>query len=179
MRRPVLERNNSLKENEKKDKTSPGLLSKHLKRIYPIGLQKSNSSLSLSSLSLSLSENSNDSSLADFGSPLDHKISLALRLVAPPGRKESPAPKNVQQQQSQDANNPEELRRCNWITKNSGKCFYYFWYSSNNFVSNKNSQRCFSSISVLCKPNTILLTKYSTETKKSIAVWKEIVWVVI
>ncbi|EXB44908.1 Putative Glutamine amidotransferase [Morus notabilis] len=126
VRRPVLERNGSLKENEKKDKTSPGLLSKHLKRIYPIGLQKSNSSPSLSSLSLSLSENSNDSSLADFGSPLDHKISLALRLVAPPRRKESPAPKNVQQQQSQDANNPEELRRCNWITKNSDKVYVAF-----------------------------------------------------
>ncbi|GMN42076.1 hypothetical protein TIFTF001_011308 [Ficus carica] len=131
VRRPTLERNNgSLKEKDekKKEKTSPGLLSKHLKRIYPIGLQKSNSSLSLSSLSLSLSENSNDSSLADFGSPLDNKISLALRLIAPPPRrKESPSPKNAQQhhQQTQEATSPEELRRCNWITKNSGKFFYH------------------------------------------------------
>lgn len=102
-----------------KEKTSSSLLSKHLKRIYPIGLQRSNSSLSLSSLSLSLSENSNDSSSTEFTSPLDQKISLALRLIKSPRRKESQEAK-ILQLQNQDVN-PEELKRCNWITKNSGK----------------------------------------------------------
>lgn len=124
VRRHVLLENKVLKEREKT--SSP----KHLKRIYPIGLHKSTSSLSLSlssSLSLSLSENSYDSSLTD-SSTLDQKISAALRFIAPTQRREynSPVAKVVQQQisQAQDTND-EELKRCNWITKNSGKfhCF--------------------------------------------------------
>lgn len=118
VRKKILEKNNIIpKEKEKTNSISPSLFSRHLKKIYPIGLQRSNSSLSLSSVSLSLSENSNDSSLTDFASPLDQKISLALRLIAPPRRKETPVPK-TDQQQSLDAGEP---RRCNWITKNSGK----------------------------------------------------------
>ncbi|KAL6187845.1 hypothetical protein ACLB2K_039240 [Fragaria x ananassa] len=109
---------------------SPIFSYKHLKRIYPIGLHKSSSSssLSLSSLSLSLSENSIDSSsIIDSASPLEQKISLALRLIAPPQRRESPVPKVVQQQSQsfQDTDNGE-LRRCNWITKNSDKVYVAF-----------------------------------------------------
>ncbi|XP_048318090.1 uncharacterized protein LOC107429087 [Ziziphus jujuba] len=123
VRKQILEKNNISKEKEKTN--SPRLFSKHLKRIYPIGLQRSNSSLSLSSsVSLSLSENSNDSSLTDFASPLDQKISLALRLIAPPRRKETPAPK-IDQQQTLDGDTGEP-RRCNWITKNSDKVYVAF-----------------------------------------------------
>lgn len=134
VRRHVLEKNKILKE---KEKPSHNILSKHLKRIYPIGLQRSSSSLSLSSVSLSLSQNSVDSSVTDSTIPLDQKISLALRLIAPPERRESPVDKNLQpaeirreapldknvQQLSQDTCSGELISRCNWITKNSGK----FW----------------------------------------------------
>lgn len=119
VRRHILEKNKLLKE---KEKPAPNILSKHLKRVYPIGLQRSSSSFSLSSLSLSLSQNSNDSSLTDCSTPLAHKISLALRLIAPHERREAPVDKNLQQQsQETDAG---ELKRCNWITKNSGKLWY-------------------------------------------------------
>ncbi|KAI5352920.1 PREDICTED: DNA-3-methyladenine glycosylase [Prunus dulcis] len=125
VRRHVLLENKVLKEREKT--SSP----KHLKRIYPIGLHKSTSSLSLSlssSLSLSLSENSYDSSLTD-SSTLDQKISAALRFIAPTQRREynSPVAKVVQQQisQAQDTNDGE-LKRCNWITKNSDKVYVAF-----------------------------------------------------
>ncbi|KAL6294917.1 hypothetical protein ACE6H2_003059 [Prunus campanulata] len=124
-RHVLLEKNKVWKEREKT--SSP----KHLKRIYPIGLHKSTSSLSLSlssSLSLSLSENSYDSSLTD-SSTLDQKISAALRFIAPTQRREynSPVAKVVQQQisQAQDTNDGE-LKRCNWITKNSDKVYVAF-----------------------------------------------------
>ncbi|XP_023884630.1 uncharacterized protein LOC111996832 [Quercus suber] len=121
-RRHDLERNKLSKE---KEKPSQSILSKHLKRIYPIGLQRSGSSLSsLSSLSLSLSQNSNDSSLTDSTTPLNQKISLALRLIAPSERREAPWAKTVKQQ-SQDTSTGE-LRRCNWITKNSDKVYVAF-----------------------------------------------------
>lgn len=116
VRRHVLEKNKVLKEKEKPAQSS---LSKNLKRIYPIGLQRSSSSLSLSSLSLSWSQNSNDSSLTDSTTPLDQKISLALRLIAPPERREAPVEKNAQQPSQDTATG--ELKRCNWVTKNSGK----------------------------------------------------------
>lgn len=127
-RQLVLLEKNKVPKEKSTTTLSPNFSYKHLKRIYPIGLHKSSSSssLSLSSLSLSLSENSIDSSsINDSTSPLDQKISLALRLIAPPPqRRESPAAKVFQQQSqsSQDTDNGE-LRRCNWITKNSGK-FY-------------------------------------------------------
>ncbi|GKV29101.1 hypothetical protein SLE2022_220020 [Rubroshorea leprosula] len=126
-RRQALEKGRSSREKE-----SPGqsILSKHLKKIYPIGLQRSNSSLSLSSLSLSLSENSNDSStsITDSGTPLEQKISLALRLIATPERKEFSVAKSVSQQQlqqTQDSSNGE-VKRCNWITTNSDKVYVSF-----------------------------------------------------
>ncbi|CAN1313085.1 Probable GMP synthase [glutamine-hydrolyzing] [Linum perenne] len=75
---------------------------KHLKKVYPVGLNRSSSSLSSSlssssSLSLSLSQNSNDDSssvLTDHSasSTIEHKVSLALRLIAPPHRRGPPPP---------------------------------------------------------------------------------------
>ena len=111
-----------------KEKSGQSFLTRHLKKIYPIGLRRSNSSLSsLSSLSLSLSQNSNDSSLTDPASPLDHKITLALRLIAPPERRGFAVfPRNVRSSQNPSTqpdsptSNDGEIRRCNWITKNSG-----------------------------------------------------------
>ncbi|KAJ7953963.1 putative DNA-3-methyladenine glycosylase [Quillaja saponaria] len=123
VRKHVLEKNKSTKE-----KSNQSFLSKHLKKVYPIGLHKSNSysSLSLSSLSLSLSQNSNDSSLTDSSStPLDQKISLALRLIAPPERREPPVAKTLLQQSSTQSSDGE-LKRCNWITKNSDKVYVAF-----------------------------------------------------
>ncbi|XP_028803504.1 uncharacterized protein LOC114758612 [Neltuma alba] len=129
VRKYGLERSKSVKETQK---PSQSFFPKYLKKVYPIGLQKSTSSLSLSSLSLSLSQNSNDSSLtADSLTPLDQKISLALRLISPREKKEPPpATKTAQQQQQPSQQNnpaePGELRRCNWITKNSDKVYIEF-----------------------------------------------------
>ncbi|KAL6349808.1 hypothetical protein AAG906_001695 [Vitis piasezkii] len=123
VRRLFLEKNRSIKEQEKPNQ---GFLSRNLKKIYPISLQKSTSSLSLSSLSLSLSQNSNDSSLKDYITPLDRQIALSLRLIGPPERREVPvAITNVPQQPSPDVGDGE-LKRCNWITKNSDKVYVQF-----------------------------------------------------
>ncbi|KAL0296810.1 UNVERIFIED_CONTAM: DNA-3-methyladenine glycosylase 1 [Sesamum radiatum] len=95
-KKQALEKSRNIVSREK-DKSNTNLFSKHLKRIYPIGLQRTCSALSLSSLSLSLSQNSTDSSLTDSSTPIDQKISLALRLIAPAERREAPLPKIVQQ----------------------------------------------------------------------------------
>ncbi|KAH1074337.1 hypothetical protein J1N35_026665 [Gossypium stocksii] len=129
VRRHVLEKKRSCS----KEKES-GCLSKHLKKIYPIGLQRTSSSLSLSSLSLSLSQNSNDSSLTDHSStPLEQKISLALSLIAPHReRREFPMVVKThvhhhhQQQQQQDSPGNGEVRRCHWVTRNSDKVYISF-----------------------------------------------------
>jgi DNA-3-methyladenine glycosylase I len=131
VRKQILEKNSAIFIKEKeKPLSSQGLFTKHLKRVYPIGLHRSSSSLSLSSVSLSLSQSSNDdSSLTDCSAtPLEQKISLALRLISPSERREVPVARNFQtrqqrqqQQQKQDqGSNEGELKRCNWITKNSG-----------------------------------------------------------
>ncbi|KAL9420532.1 hypothetical protein AB3S75_038161 [Citrus x aurantiifolia] len=132
VRRHILEKNRSPR--EKEPKPTQSLLSKHLKKVYPIGLHRSSSSLSLSSLSLSLSQNSNDSSVTDnSNSPLEQRISLALRLITPPERREVTVAKNVQPQQQQQQQQQQsqdsccgELKRCNWITKNSDKVYVAF-----------------------------------------------------
>ncbi|KAL4396187.1 hypothetical protein AHAS_Ahas01G0066800 [Arachis hypogaea] len=143
--------NNNNKNNNHKALLSQSFFPKFLKKVYPIGLQKSNSSLSLSSISLSLSQNSNDSlSQADDSvtntTPLDEKISLALRLISPQTTSHevlrddevninNSLPKIVHHQQqpssltillNNDDDEPGELRRCNWITKNSDKVYIEF-----------------------------------------------------
>ncbi|TYI34262.1 hypothetical protein ES332_A04G189400v1 [Gossypium tomentosum] len=121
------------KKGKEKPMESPVPL-KNLKKIYPIGFQRSSSSLSLSSLSLSLSQNSNDSSITDHSSttPLEQRISLALSLIAPHHERREfvPIVKNVRQsrqpQQQQEHPNNGELRRCRWVTKNSDKVYISF-----------------------------------------------------
>ncbi|KAL0372542.1 UNVERIFIED_CONTAM: DNA-3-methyladenine glycosylase 1 [Sesamum calycinum] len=123
-KKQALEKSRNIVSREK-DKSNTNLFSKHLKRIYPIGLQRTCSALSLSSLSLSLSQNSTDSSLTDSSTPIDQKISLALRLIAPAERREAPLPKIVQQP-SPNVPSEEGTRRCNWITKVSDKVYVQF-----------------------------------------------------
>lgn len=129
-----------LREREKPKNTN--IFSKNLKKVYPIGLHRTLSPLSLSSLSLSLSQNSTDSSsVADSSTSLEQKISLALHLIAPPTeRREVTLPKPVPRP-SMNENSDEGPRRCNWITRNSGKicplvpcmlCFFYFCSSACN-----------------------------------------------
>ncbi|XP_019446974.1 PREDICTED: uncharacterized protein LOC109350241 isoform X1 [Lupinus angustifolius] len=130
VKKHVLDKNKSVKETQKI--VNHSFLTKHFKKVYPIGLQKSTSSLSsLSSLSLSLSQNSNDSSSqGDSLTPLDEKISLALHLIAPYERRESyiVAAKKVQHKQPSVllSTEPRELKRCNWITKSSDKAYIEF-----------------------------------------------------
>lgn len=122
-RREILEKSKSVREKETKQNSN--FLAKHLKRIYPITLQRStSSSFSLSSISLSLSQNSTDSFPTDSTSTLEQKISLALGLISSPHRRETFVPKNITQQQEPQAYqdfSSDEPKRCNWITKKSGK----------------------------------------------------------
>lgn len=137
MRRNIVEKKNSspnaTREKEKISSTQ-NILSKHLKKVYPVGIHKTSSLLSLSSLSLTLSHNSSGS-FTDSSSTLEQTISSALQLIAPtpsptpsptPARRELPAAKTsahgLVPEPSLDPTNGEDgLRRCNWITKNSGK----------------------------------------------------------
>ncbi|XP_058744535.1 uncharacterized protein LOC131617213 [Vicia villosa] len=131
VRKQVLEKSTNFKDTQKiLNQSFFHNRNNNLKKVYPIGLQKSTSSLSLSSVSLSLSQNSNDSSQADSLTPLDEKISLALRLISASSheRRESTVAKTIQQQQSSPVviTEPGELKRCNWITKNSDKLYIEF-----------------------------------------------------
>lgn len=123
-----MEKSRNISISREREKPMTNLFSRNLKKIYPIGLQRTCSALSLSSLSLSLSQNSTDSSLTDSSTPIDHKISLALRLIAPPQRRDTP--KIVQQPTSDVVPNEEGPRRCNWITRNSGKVLIIFYVTS-------------------------------------------------
>ena len=126
---------NSMRNKEKHSSTQ-SLLSKHLKKVYPVGIHKTSSLLSISSLSLTLSNNSSSGSFTDSSSTLEQTISSALQLIAPtptpsptPSRREVPLAKTSVQgpvlQPSLDPSNCEDgLRRCNWITKSSGKYIY-------------------------------------------------------
>ncbi|KAL3501552.1 hypothetical protein ACH5RR_036001 [Cinchona calisaya] len=122
------------KEKEKQSSSviAANILSKHMKKVYPIGLNKICSSVSLSSLSLSLSQSSNDSnSLPDSSSSqLDQKIALALRLIndASPERRlrEVPVTAKTFQNPSMTYTSEEGTKRCNWITKNSDSFYVQF-----------------------------------------------------
>ncbi|XP_021910335.1 uncharacterized protein LOC110824104 isoform X2 [Carica papaya] len=126
VRKHIVEKNTTRREQNLK--TNQNFLSKHLKRIYPIGIHKSSSSLSLSSLSLSLSQNSDSSLTADSAATLEQKISLALHLIGPHEERKYLLPKHVQPQQQHQTEDlsGEELRRCNWITKNSDEVYVSF-----------------------------------------------------
>ncbi|CAF2082942.1 unnamed protein product [Brassica rapa] len=127
-RRAILEKSKSVR--EKETKQTSNFFAKHLKRIYPITLQRStSSSFSLSSISLSLSQNSTDSSATDSTSTLEQRISLALGLISSPRRRETFVPKPIPRQQEQRLHedfNSDEPRRCNWITKKSDEVYVTF-----------------------------------------------------
>ncbi|RHN41438.1 putative DNA-3-methyladenine glycosylase I [Medicago truncatula] len=127
VRKQALERSTSFKDTQK-ILNQNFFHNKIFKKVYPIGLQKSTSSLSLSSVSLSLSQNSNDSSQADSLTPLDERISSALRLISASSheRRETAVAKTIHQQSPLVTTEPGELRRCNWITKNSDKLYVEF-----------------------------------------------------
>ncbi|KAK9051151.1 hypothetical protein SSX86_027777 [Deinandra increscens subsp. villosa] len=144
MRRNMVEKkNNSSSPNSMRDKeklsSTQNLLSKHLKKVYPVGIHKTSSLLSLSSLSLTLSHNSSGS-FTDSSSTLEQSISSALQLIAPsptpspsasPARRELPVAKtsvhgSVSQPNLDPSNCEDGLRRCNWITKNSDKLYVQF-----------------------------------------------------
>ncbi|RID57543.1 hypothetical protein BRARA_F00911 [Brassica rapa] len=127
-RRTILEKSKSVR--EKETKQTSNFFAKHLKRIYPITLQRStSSSFSLSSISLSLSQNSTDSSATDSTSTLEQRISLALGLISSPRRRETFVPKPIPRQQEQRLHedfNSDEPKRCNWITKKSDEVYVTF-----------------------------------------------------
>ncbi|XP_019180598.1 PREDICTED: uncharacterized protein LOC109175716 [Ipomoea nil] len=117
------------------------IFSKNLKKVHPInGLHKTCSALSLSSLSLSLSQTSDDSSLTDDSSlsPLDDNISLALGFIAASperrGSRPPPATRNARRQPCisparnipSPSSSEDEVKRCNWITKNSDNVYMQF-----------------------------------------------------
>uniref|UniRef100_A0A7N0TCQ9 DNA-3-methyladenine glycosylase I n=1 Tax=Kalanchoe fedtschenkoi TaxID=63787 RepID=A0A7N0TCQ9_KALFE len=116
-----------------KRKSGQSFLTKHFNKIYPFVLHRSNlsSSASLSSsLSLSLSQNSNESSaVSDLCS--DRGVTFSIQTVAPlKVRKEVHLVpilgKNVQHGQLGSDDHGGELKRCNWITKNSDKVYVQF-----------------------------------------------------
>ncbi|AAF81290.1 Contains similarity to a putative DNA-3-methyladenine glycosylase I F9E10.6 gi/6646756 from Arabidopsis thaliana BAC F9E10 gb/AC013258 [Arabidopsis thaliana] len=124
-RKEIVEKSKSVREKEIKQNSN--FFAKHLKRIYPITLQRStSSSFSLSSISLSLSQNSTDSVSTDSNSTLEQKISLALGLISSPHRREIFVPKSIPQQLCQDFNSSDEPKRCNWITKKSDEVYVMF-----------------------------------------------------
>jgi len=103
---------------------------KHLKRVYPTGLQKSSSSSSISSFSSSMSQNSNDSCFTDSLTIADEHVSLALHSISPRHRREHTLINISQQQQNPHAAELGELKRCNWITKNCGISILNFLFHS-------------------------------------------------
>jgi len=116
-KRHAMEKKTSDQESKKLNQT---IFHKHLKRVYPIGLQKSSSSSSISSFSSSLSQNSNDSCFTDSLTIADEQVSLALHSISPRHRREHTLINIAQKQQNPHAAELGELKRCNWITKNCG-----------------------------------------------------------
>ncbi|KAL4586506.1 hypothetical protein LXL04_011142 [Taraxacum kok-saghyz] len=127
MRRNIVEKKNTSSPNSRTEKEKPSstqsLISKHLKKVYPVGIHKTSSLLSLSSLSLTLSHNSS----TDSSPTLEQTISSALQLIAStPSRREVAVVKTGVHVNMDSSNNEEGLRRCNWITKNSDKLYVEF-----------------------------------------------------
>ncbi|KAJ8640200.1 hypothetical protein MRB53_016894 [Persea americana] len=152
-RRNVLERNRTVREREKRG-NSP--LTRHLQKVYPIGIHKSNSSSPLSSLSLS--QNSNDS-LISSSILWDSKISEPFHLLGRFERREATSAyepfhghgpferreaqvakvsfsghgsfKRRETPAAEDGKGSSEskdgnLKRCHWITKGSDQIYVRF-----------------------------------------------------
>lgn len=146
VRRHYWENNKNFKE---KEKPTQNLLSKHLKKIYPIGLHRSSSALSLSSLSL-LSLNSDDSFFSDTSSKKEKKIISSLCHIAQPVPAASAKyngelfnldnicepdkiiPLTLSQVAPKvevpvtDTPSCDSQKRCNWITAKSGEILLYY-----------------------------------------------------
>ncbi|KAK6931391.1 Methyladenine glycosylase [Dillenia turbinata] len=132
VRKHVLEKSRGLKEKDKTattTTTTQTFLSKHLKKIYPLSFQRSNSSPSL--FSISSSQNSLDSSHTDTTSPQkDQKATLPLpsptrNMPLIPEKKEIVPVPNIIPQPSMESFH-RSLKRCSWITKNSDKVYVQF-----------------------------------------------------
>ncbi|GAB2280152.1 hypothetical protein Dimus_014789 [Dionaea muscipula] len=119
---------------ERYSRTQNSFLFKHFKKVYPLGIQgRSSSILSVSSISVSSTDSS---SLTDSSSALDTKILLSLetirRIRAPNYHDHSTETREVskvsivQQSTHDHPIDEEELKRCNWITKNSDKVYVSF-----------------------------------------------------
>lgn len=122
-------------EKKQKPTSTHTLLSKHLKKAYPFEIKKTSSLLSISSLSSTLSRNSSGS-FTDSSSTVDQAISSVLDLISQkPSTREVAPTVDVTNVQVLDPHPSlvlgkfdESLKRCNWITKTSGKvisCMLY------------------------------------------------------
>ncbi|KAK9707112.1 hypothetical protein RND81_07G173200 [Saponaria officinalis] len=102
---------------------------KNLKKVYPLGIHRSNSLLSVSSLSLS--QTSTDESLTDNSCSLDQKITQSIEsirvVVTSPEKIRVSSPvmvaKNDVQRGSIEGCGHEVVKRCHWITKSSDKVY--------------------------------------------------------
>ncbi|PKU80447.1 DNA-3-methyladenine glycosylase I [Dendrobium catenatum] len=140
----AFERSPGLKELERRTQTKSSPLMQ-LKKICPsIDIHRSSSSLTLSSLSLS--QNSNDSSFNSSISSLDHKLPFSLRRIfrswgrretsvggVAKGRLDGAEFELLKEREEEEEDfgreglgcgEPASLKRCNWITKNSGNSVY-------------------------------------------------------
>lgn len=139
LRKNVVEKSGCYRKGHKQAKENPHLNNnssffKIFKKVYPLGIHRSDSSPSISSISLSLSQNSTDSSLTDYSScPLDQTILLSLESLrkcsSPPKKKEplvvctnDTKPELLACPKHCDDDHGEVMKtRCHWITKSSGK----------------------------------------------------------
>ncbi|KAL6505673.1 hypothetical protein OROHE_023052 [Orobanche hederae] len=126
VRKQAMEKSKNISREKEMSIHTTNFFYKHLRKIYPIGLKRTCSDLSLSSVSLSLSQNSTDSSfLTDSSTPLDRKISSALRMIAPADRSEVSVHRTVEQSDV-NVSSGGGAKRCNWITKNSDEVYVQF-----------------------------------------------------
>uniref|UniRef100_A0A803KVJ2 DNA-3-methyladenine glycosylase I n=1 Tax=Chenopodium quinoa TaxID=63459 RepID=A0A803KVJ2_CHEQI len=135
VRKNVLEKSSKIgwfKAKENPNQNNNNSFFKNFKKVYPLGIHRSNSSLSVSSISLSLSQTSTDSSLTDYSCPLDQKILLSLESLRKVSTT-SPEKKEVQVAKVEQLPSPKkpcddngEVKRCHWITKNSDNAYVTF-----------------------------------------------------
>ncbi|KAL5974402.1 hypothetical protein ACLOJK_031067 [Asimina triloba] len=119
VKRFLFERNRSLRE----EKPNKPTLSKHLQKIYPIGIHKSTSSGSLSSLS----QNSNDSLINSPKFNFDRKASMLTRGIDEPCQRREACPVAVDAGKlSSEETREGNLKRCHWITKGSERLVTHF-----------------------------------------------------
>ncbi|XP_057528709.1 uncharacterized protein LOC130807500 [Amaranthus tricolor] len=143
LKKNVVEKSGCYRKGHKQAKENPHLNNnssffKIFKKVYPLGIHRSDSSPSISSISLSLSQNSTDSSLTDYSScPLDQTILLSLESLrkysSPPKKKETlvvctndTKPELLASPKLCDDHGEVMKTRCHWITKSSDKAYVSF-----------------------------------------------------